>query len=86
VIINLTAQNWLTTLGGLLGGIPPIITGAAIAGSITLSSRWLFIVAIIGGVGTLLIGLAAKDAGTHSTMQEVQRSTVKAELAGPPKI
>jgi hypothetical protein len=78
VTINLTTQNWLTTLGGFLGGLPPIITGAAIAGRITLSSMTLFIVSIIGGLGTLLLGLSAKDAGTHSTMPEVQQATVKA--------
>ena len=75
--INLTAQNWMTTTGGLLGGIPAIIIGAAAAGHITLSPMWLFIVSIIGGVGTLLIGLSAKDAGTHSTMAQVQVSTAK---------
>jgi hypothetical protein len=76
--INLTAQNWVTTLGGFLGGIPTLIIGAAVAGHITLPPIWLFITSIIGGMGTLLIGLAAKDAGTHSTMQQVQVSTVKA--------
>jgi hypothetical protein len=76
--INLTAQNWLTTLGGFLGGIPTIIIGAAVAGHITLSPLWLFIVSSIGGMGTLLIGLSAKDANTHSTQGQVQLSTMKA--------
>ena len=72
--INLTAQNWLTTLAGLLAGIPAIV----IASGLMLSPRWTQILAIIGGVGTLLIGLAAKDAGTHSTQGQVQLSTMQA--------
>lgn len=80
--ITLTAQNWQTTLGGLLGGIPPIIIAAAMASSFTLTPRWYFILSIIGGLGTLLIGLAAKDSGTHSTMTQVQQSTLKATQKG----
>lgn len=73
--ITLTAQNWQTTVGGLLAGIPVIVINSGIM----LTMKETQILAIIGGVGTLLIGLAAKDSGTHSTMQQVQASTVKAE-------
>jgi len=74
VTITLTAQNWQTTIGGLLAGIPVIVINSGIM----LTMRETQILAIIGGVGTLLIGLAAKDSGTHSTMAQVQESTVKA--------
>ena len=73
--ITLTAQNWQTTVGGLLAGIPVIVINSGIM----LTMKETQILAIIGGVGTLLIGLAAKDSRTHSTMQQVQASTVKAE-------
>ena len=75
--INLTSQNWLTSLGGLLGGIPAIIIGSGYP----LTPRQTQIIAIIGGVGILITGLAAKDSSTHSTMAQVQTSTVKADAA-----
>ena len=71
--INLTAQNWMTTLGGLLAGIPLIVINSGLL----LTSRWTQILSIIGAVGTLIIGLAAKDSSTHSTMSQVQVSTAK---------
>jgi hypothetical protein len=77
--INLTATNWMTTFGGLLAGIPIIVINSGLV----LTPRQTQILAIIGGVGTLLIGLAAKDSNTHSTMQQVQASTVKAEMKKP---
>ena len=72
--INLTAQNWATTVGGLLSGIPAIVIGSGLM----LTPRATQILAIVSGVGMLLIGLAAKDSGTHSTMTQVQASSVKA--------
>jgi hypothetical protein len=80
VTITLTAQNWQTTVGGLLAGIPSII----IASGLMLTMKETQILAIISGVGTLLIGLAAKDSGTHSTIAQVQQATIKANEAAPP--
>lgn len=71
--ITLTAQNWLTSLGGLLAGIPVIVINSGLM----LTQRETQILAIVGGIGTLLIGLAAKDSGTHSTAAQVQQSTIK---------
>lgn len=73
--INLSAQNWITTVGGLLAGIPVIVINSGLA----LTMRETQILSIVGGIGTLLIGLAAKDWNTHSTLSQVQESTVKAE-------
>jgi hypothetical protein len=77
--ITLTAKNWQTTVGGLLAGLPIIVINSGMV----LPPKWSQILAIVGGVGTLLIGLAAKDSGTHSTMAEVQQSTVKAGPVAP---
>jgi hypothetical protein len=71
VTINLTASNWLTTIGGLLAGIPIIVINSGLM----LAPKWTQILSIIGGLGTLMIGLSAKDASTHSTMAEIQKST-----------
>ena len=78
--INLSSPNWLTTLGGLLAGIPILVINSGLA----LTVQWTHILSIVGGVGTLLIGLAAKDAGTHSTQAQVAQATAKAEA--PPKV
>ena len=61
--ITLTANNWETTVGGLLAGIPVIVINSGLM----LTPKWTQILSIIGAVGTLLIGLAAKDSGTHYT-------------------
>jgi hypothetical protein len=79
VTITLTAQNWQTTVGGLLAGIPVIVINSGLM----LTMKETQILAIVGGVGTLLIGLAAKDSGTHSTMAQVQASTLKSEAPKP---
>jgi hypothetical protein len=47
--------NWVTTALGSIGGVPQIIQGYT-----SIPKNWSL---IIGGVGTLLLGLAAKDAG-----------------------
>ena len=74
--VNLSFQNWETTIGGLLAGIPPIV----IASGLVLTPKWTQILAIVSGLGVLLIGLAAKDSNTHSTAGQVQLSTMKAGL------
>ena len=73
-------KNWLTTLGGLLAGLPILIINSGFV----LTGKWPQILSIIGGLGALLIGLAAKDAGTHSTMAQVQASTAEAEVPQKP--
>ena len=79
--INLGGANWMTTVGGLLAGIPPII----LASGLVLSPRWMQILSILGGVGVLLIGVAAKDANTHSTQAEVNASTADVAAGKSPK-
>ena len=68
---NFSMQNYLTTIGGLLAGLPILIVNSGIV----LTPKWQQVLAIIGGLGTLLIGLAAKDFTTHSTQQQVAVAT-----------
>jgi hypothetical protein len=69
--INIGSANWLPILGGLLAGIPGIVLGSGLV----LSPRWTQILSIVGGVGVLLIGLAAKASTTHSTQAQVVKAT-----------
>lgn len=73
-----TMKNWMTTLGGILAGLPPLILTSFMSAGIPLSPKWTAIMSVIGGLGALLIGLAAKDATTHSTAAEVAKATEEA--------
>lgn len=75
-------NNWMTTLGGFLAGIPSIVLGSGLP----VSPLWSHILYIAGGIGVLLIGLAAKDFNTHSTNTEVIQSTVKKSEGELPKV
>jgi hypothetical protein len=79
VTINLTPQNWMTTVGGLLA----MVSGAFLASGIMVSVQWQHIIGFVGAIGVGLIGMAAKDAGTHSTQAQVAAATAKADA--PPK-
>lgn len=78
--------NWMTTLGGLLAGLPPIVITSFMSAGAPLGPRWTAVLSIVGGVGTLLIGLAAKDANTHSTQDQIQAATAKVAAGGAPKV
>ncbi len=67
--------NWRTTLGGLLAAVPPVITAAGFVLS-PMKQHWL---ALFQGLGVLLLGLAAKDSTTHSTIDQVDKSTHEAD-------
>lgn len=71
--------NWLTTVGGILSGVPTLVLGSGFV----LSPNGQHALQLIGGVGLLLLGVAAKSATTHSTVAQVEASTVKA-LQVPP--
>lgn len=75
-------QNWMTTVGGFLAGIPTIVVGSGLA----LPQRWMQLLSICGGVGVLLIGLAAKDFNTHSTTPQIAESTSKVAAGELPKV
>jgi hypothetical protein len=84
--MNSLTSNWLTTLGGILGGLPTIILGAAMASNFPLSNKEAFLLSIMGGIGTLLIGFTAKDFNTHSTNVQIAQSTAKVAEGELPKV
>ncbi len=83
--INIGVTNWMTTLAGVLAGIPPIILASAMAAGVVLSSHWTFALSIVSGLGTLLIGLAAKDANTHSTPTQIAKAAENVAMGKLPK-
>jgi hypothetical protein len=66
-------QNYLTTLFGILAGLPVIAVGAFPAG--TLTPTWTHILLITGGIGTIGLGVVAKAFNVHSTEAQVAAST-----------
>jgi hypothetical protein len=77
--INLSMPNWVTTLGGLMAGIPALV----LSSGFVVTPQYQHIIMFIGGLGLLLLGGAAKDWNTHSTSAEVAQATAKSQA--PPK-
>lgn len=72
-------KNWMTTLGGVLAGIgtlPLLMTASHVA----LPLWWndcQFPLFLCGGLGTILMGVSAKGIDEHSTVDQVQASSLK---------
>lgn len=73
-------KNWKTTLGGIMVSVPPLISAAGFV----VSPTWNHWLALCSGLGALLVGLAAKDATTHSTVAQVEKATVIQEKEDNP--
>ena len=64
-------KNWITTVGGVLAGVPALLTGSGIV----LPPAYQKWVTLAGGAGVLLLGVAAKQWNNHSTADQVQAAT-----------
>jgi hypothetical protein len=76
--MNLSA-NPLTTIGGILAflGTLPLLATASHQALPLWWNSCQFPLFLCGAVGTMLMGIAAKDKGTHSTAAQVEASTVQ---------
>lgn len=74
-------QNWLTTLGGLMAGVPAVVLNSGMV----LSTNWQHAIGLIGGLGVMIGLTAAKQYNVHSTATQVQTSTVEAAVADAKK-
>lgn len=72
-------KNWLTTLGGIMAGcgtLPMIISQSGYH-----VPNWLGLtLVLLGGLGLVVMGVAAKGQDEHSTAQEVHTATVVAQV------
>lgn len=66
-------KNYLTTAFGILAGLPLIVAGSGIV----LNPKWNHYLLVIGGIGTVGLGVVAKAFNTHSTADQVQAATDK---------
>ena len=53
-------KNYLTTLFGIMAGVPTIV----VSSGMIVSTSWLHILALIGGIGVCGLGIVAKDWNT----------------------
>ncbi len=69
-------KNWLTTVGGIMAGFSGIGLAAQAAGYHL--PEWLGLTLfLIGSVGAIVVGVAAKGQDEHSTQGEVQAATLE---------
>jgi hypothetical protein len=74
------SQNILTTVFGLIAGLPTIVLGIFAPGtSMALSPQYTHILLVVGGIGAVGLGLVSKAFNTHSTAAQVQASTAVVE-------
>ena len=69
-------KSWVTTVFGILAGLPLMIAGSGI----TLPPKYQHILIVIAGFGTIGLGIVAKAFNQHSTAEQVESATVKAQL------
>jgi hypothetical protein len=83
-------KNWFVTMAGIMAsmlGVPVAVTTyyATVAkmGPPTWWNAVQFPLVLVGIIGTVLIGVAAKGADTHSTVAQVQASSSTVNAVTP---
>lgn len=77
-ITDAVLRNWMTTLGGLMAGLPQLVEAAGFVQTPSLT-HWMN---LISAIGMLLLGVSAKQFTNHSTAAEVQASTEAKQAKG----
>lgn len=70
---SILVKNWLTTLFGILAGLPTIVLGSGI----TLNPQWTHYLTIAAGIGVIGLGVVSKAFNVHSTEAQVATSTIQ---------
>jgi hypothetical protein len=72
-------QNYLTTLFGILSGLPVIVLGVFTPGTaLALDPQWTHILLVTGGVGLVGLGVVSKAFNVHSTTAQTAASQAAA--------
>ena len=73
-------KYWLTTVGGIMSGF--LLIPTALGSAHVAMPGWLYLTCIVvGTLGPVVIGVAAKGQDEHSTVSQVESSTQKADAA-----
>ena|ERR1700690_2907030 len=76
-------QNYLTTIFGILSGLPLLVTQALAGSGVVISptiTHWLLVLSAVGLIG---LGLVSKAFNTHSTTAQAAAS--EAAVVGNPQ-
>lgn len=86
-------KNWFTTMAGIMAsmlGVPVAVTTYYATVAKMGPPEWWnhvqFPLVLIGIIGTVLIGVAAKGADQHSTSAQVQASTKTIDAVTPAQV
>jgi hypothetical protein len=76
-------KNWFTTLAGIMAGLGtlPMMAGASHVAIPLWWNNCQFPLILVGAIGVIMLGVAAKGADEHSTQNEVAVSSVEATVA-----
>lgn len=66
-------KNYLTTMFGAMAGLPALV----LASFPNLPDKYKLWLGIVGGIGTVGLGVVAKAINVHSTPEEVQQAAPK---------
>lgn len=72
-------KNYLTTVLGMMAGLPGIVLGVFYPGSSygALSPVWTHHLMVTAGLGVVGLGIVSKAFNVHSTVEQVEHSTVE---------
>lgn len=74
-VSSTVVKNYLTTLFGILAGLPLLVAGSGIV----LSPTWSHHLLVASGVGTIGLGVVAKAFNVHSTSDQVENATMNVQ-------
>jgi len=77
------SQSSLTTLFGILAGLPVLVVQSMSAMNVALPPTWAHILLMVGAVGLIGLGIVAKAYNVHSTTSQVEAS--QAAVVGNPE-
>jgi ABC-type phosphate transport system permease subunit len=71
-------KNYLTTLFGILAGLPTIVLGVFTPGTaMALSAQYTHILMVSGGIGLVGLGVVSKAFNVHSTSDQIAAADSK---------
>jgi uncharacterized YccA/Bax inhibitor family protein len=81
-------KNWVTTVGGVMAGLGtlPLVVSASHVAFPLWWNYFQFPLYLVGAIGTIILGLAAKGADQHSTATQVAIASAENEVAKVKKV
>ena len=68
-------KNYLTTIFGILAGLPALVVQSCAAMNYPLPATWTHVLLAIGAIGLIGLGIVSKAFNVASTQSEVNKAT-----------